>query len=535
MNKELQELRSQNQRVEDHPTSRTDSTTDSGPSTVEDDGMDDFAFSSFPLSLDGVLVDSSVVTEAFTIFAELMRPRLPVVGSLSAQLAYEKEPLLFWTIVIIVLCRLPEQHSIALFKLLRAPYEKLLQSTVFFAPLPLYVVQALLLLCNWPLPCDRQSEDPSWLYCGVAIQAARYLSLDRQQTIPSLRVIGVNPGSIRARINTWLVCFSVATSLSLHLGLPCPIDSELDFSSIHAFLKRNTVSPAFALEVRIQIIVAKFTALLNHELADGTSSTFLRLLDSELDVLKTEMPSDDEQRSIVEFAILDAKIHMYALVITKFSSKSSSRQILLRNARDIALRIVHIGTSAICSSDTGDLTATRREKCQPKDRHRCLAFSNIFLLKFFFRNSSESPEDKQVVASSIARIGVLCKACTFDENDEFGRIQKTFEVLGRESPKDAEKPKLLLKHRMGVSLIYDAISHAGQVRGRSIELKEGETDHEEKPVEDTSQMQQFPSESYLIDQLDANPDFYKSFWNDPYMSLLSFDPSSTETNHQNTW
>ncbi|KAM0552420.1 hypothetical protein ACHAPJ_007980 [Fusarium lateritium] len=279
--------------------------------------------------------------------------------------------------------------------------------------------------------------------------------------------------------------------------------------------------------------------LLNHELADGTSSTFLRLLDTELDALKADMPSDDEQRSIVEFAILDAKIHMYTLVITKFSGNSSSRQILLRNARDVALRIVHIGTSAICNIpiDTRDLAATRRERCQPKDRHRCLAFSTIFLLKFFFRNSSESPEDKQVIANSIARTQALCKACIFDEKDEFGRIQKVFEVLGRESPNDAEKPKLLLKHRMGLSLIYDAVSHAGQIRGRSIELKEGETYDEQKPAEDTSQMQQFPSESYLMDQLDANPDFYKSFWSDPYMSLLSFDPSSMETDYQNnnTW
>ncbi|KAJ4258940.1 hypothetical protein NW762_008028 [Fusarium torreyae] len=315
--------------------------------------------------------------------------------------------------------------------------------------------------------------------------------------------------------------------------------SELDFSSVHAFPKRNLVPPTFVQEVQIQTIVAKFTSLLNHELADGMSSTFLRLLDTELDALKADMPSDDEQRSIVEFCVLDAKIHMYTLVITRFSSNSSSRQILLRNARDAALRIIHVGTSAICSSttDTRDLTATRRERCQPKDRHRCLAFSTIFLLKFFFRNSSESPEDKRVIANSIARTQVLCKACTFDEKDEFSRIQKVFELLGRESPNDADKPKLLLQHRMGLSLIYDAVSHVGQTRGRSIELKERGTYDEQKPAEDTSQMQQFLSEAYVMDQLDVNPDFYKSFWSDPYMRLLSFDPLSMETDYQNneTW
>ena len=68
MSKEIQELRNQNQRVRDHPTSQADSATDSGTSTVADDGIDDFQFSSFPVSLEGVLVDSSVIIEAFTVY-----------------------------------------------------------------------------------------------------------------------------------------------------------------------------------------------------------------------------------------------------------------------------------------------------------------------------------------------------------------------------------------------------------------------------------------------------------------------------------
>lgn len=63
MSRELQELR--NQRDEDHPSSRTESTADSGPSTIEDDGQDDLSLSLPAVSLSGVLVDSSVATEAF--------------------------------------------------------------------------------------------------------------------------------------------------------------------------------------------------------------------------------------------------------------------------------------------------------------------------------------------------------------------------------------------------------------------------------------------------------------------------------------
>ncbi|RBA20854.1 hypothetical protein FPRO05_08301 [Fusarium proliferatum] len=480
MSKELQELRNQTHRTEDQLVARSSSASESRSPASQDEGVDDFELTSFTVSLGGVVIEPSTVTEAFMVFAEYMRPRLPVVASLSAQAAYETQPFLFWTIVTIVLCRLPEPENIALFQLLRAPYERLVQETVTDAPLPLYKVQALLLLCNWPLPTEKQWKEPSWLHCGVAIQAARYLSLDRQQTIPSLRVIGVTSGSIRSRINTWLSCFSVSTSLGLHLGLPCPIESELDFAAIHAFLKRQTVPPAFAIEVRIQLVVAKFTALLNHELADGTSSSFLRLFDTELDAIKNEILPDEETKSIIEYAILDAKIHIYTLVITKSPANSSSRQILLRTARDIALRIVEIGTRAI-RSNPENTTFIRREKCQPKDRHRCLGFSTIFLLKFFIRQSSDSPEERQIVANHVAMTQTLCRA-------------------------------------------------SGKIRGKPVEVEEGSGG---MAGETTTEKEHGHGD--MMSQVDGNPEFLKNFWSDPYTSLLQFDPTSLEGDYPNSW
>ncbi|KAM0205923.1 hypothetical protein ACHAQD_012566 [Fusarium lateritium] len=440
MRKELQELRNQG-RAEDHSMSATESSAETVSSSMQDEDGDDFQLSSFTVELKGVVIDSSVATEAFIVFAEYMRPRLPVIGALSAQAAYESQPFLFWTIVAIVLCRLPEQHNIALFQLLRAP-------------------------------------------------------------------------------------------LSLHLGLPCPIESELDFSSIHAFLRKETVPPAYALEVRIQLVVAKFTALLNHELTDGTSSSFLRLFDTELDALKNEMPHDEEAKSIVEYAILDAKIHIYTLVITKFSSYSPSRQILLRTARDIALRIVDIGTRAIRNSPNSieDTTAVRRERCQPKDRHRCLAFSTIFLLKFFIRQNEDPPEEKQIVANHVAMTQTLCRACTIDSKDEFSRVAKVFEVLGREGPKDEDKTKLVLNHRMGVSLLLDAVNTAGEIRGRRMEMRDGEQRYVD---EEAGQPQEGHAD--LASQVDGNTEFAKSFWSDPYTSLLQFDPASLDADYSTTW
>ncbi|KAF5561478.1 nucleoside-diphosphate-sugar epimerase [Fusarium napiforme] len=464
MSKELQELRNQIHRTEDQLATGSSSTSESRSPASQDEGVDDFELTSFTVSLAGIVIDSSTATEAFMIFAEYMRPRLPVVASLSAQAAYENQPFLFWTIITIVLCRLPEAENIALFQLLRAPYERLVQETVTDAPLPLYKVQALLLLCNWPLPTDKQWKEPSWLYCGVAIQAARYLSLD-----------------------------------------------------------------PFAIEVRIQLVVAKFTALLNHELLDGTSSSFLRLFDTELEAIKNEILPDEETKSIVEYAILDAKIHIYTLVITKSPANSSSRQILLRTARDIALRIAEIGTRAI-RTNPENITFIRREKCQPKDRHRCLGFSTIFLLKFLIRQSSDGPEERQIVANHVAMAQTLCRACTIDPKDEFSRIVSVFEALGRETSKEEDKTKLVLNHRMGVSLMFDAVNTAGKIRGKPVEVEEGNGGTAEEKMTETLQ-----DHGDMMSQVDGNPELLKNFWSDPYTSLLQFDPASLEGDYPNTW
>lgn len=108
--------------------------------------------------------------------------------------------------------RQPEPEHVTLASRLRTPYTKLVQEHILDPPLPLPTIQALLILCEWPLTVVTQPRDPTWLYCGTAIHAARYLSLDRQQTLPSLRSLGVTPGDIQARINTWLGTFLVATS-----------------------------------------------------------------------------------------------------------------------------------------------------------------------------------------------------------------------------------------------------------------------------------------------------------------------------------
>lgn len=226
LNRELEELRSREDR-------RSASAVSADPSLDARDSVGaaehNFELGVKSVVLNGTAVDSSLIVDAFQAyalplvpilrssltlpsFAEFFLPQYPLIGSISIRPMHESHPLLFWTIVVIVSSHLPGPPHDELFERLRGPYTKLLKEEMFKAPLPLYKIQALLFLCEWPLPVESQTEDPSWLYCGIALQAARFMGLDRDQTVPSLRCLGVASGAAQARANTWIGCFHTCTS-----------------------------------------------------------------------------------------------------------------------------------------------------------------------------------------------------------------------------------------------------------------------------------------------------------------------------------
>ena len=144
-------------------------------------------------------------------FTTFFRPHFPIIGPISLNNIYHSSPFLFWTIIILVSSRVQEEPG-SLYSRIRDPYDRLLKTEALAAPLPLSKIQALLYLCMWPLPCEVQTQDPSWLYCGIALNSALYMGLHRARPMPSMRCMSVASGSAQARANTWLGCFYVSAS-----------------------------------------------------------------------------------------------------------------------------------------------------------------------------------------------------------------------------------------------------------------------------------------------------------------------------------
>ncbi|PKS08580.1 hypothetical protein jhhlp_004966 [Lomentospora prolificans] len=528
MSRELEELRSQRDR---HETgTRSESGVETSPFTDEgavEKVPDDFDLSVEVVVLYDTFVEAHLALDAFKAFVELFMPQFPLISPIIVERMYKHQPFLFWTIVVIVCSHLPGSPYDTLFAKLHGPYRRLLSEEILDTPLPLHKIQALLFLCVWPLPVDTQPKDPSWLYIGIALQAARFMGLDRDQPMPSLRSVGVASGTTPARINTWVGCFYIGTSLALHLGLRPPIDSELDFSTIQTYLSRRTVPFEFATHVKVHLIVSKFTNLLGHDVEETVATSMMRLMDSELDRLGSAA-DDDADVNRIEFSILVVKLHFYAYLITRFRPESITREVFLKTGLSTAIRIISISTLPLPGSGQlkGDPRWIRKRRSLPKNYYRGLAFATIFLIKFFHLNSAMSKDEQQSAACHIGMAQDVFKTCSTEPRDEYGRAAKVFELLAQLTPDSADTTKLRLTHRMGVSIVLDAITTASEIRGQNTEIGENQSLDEAMALSsgNTLDAGQLPDATFISEQVNSSVDFLREFWDDPLMNMLNIEP-----------
>jgi hypothetical protein len=110
-------------------------------------------------------------------------------------------PLLYWAIVSIGSKASGDYKNTI--PLLTWPIRRLATETSLQPP-TLPVVQALLLLCLWPLPFAATIDDPSWTFNGIAAHKALQMGLHRPNN--------VDAAAAHAMTATWLACVVVNQS-----------------------------------------------------------------------------------------------------------------------------------------------------------------------------------------------------------------------------------------------------------------------------------------------------------------------------------
>jgi hypothetical protein len=73
---------------------------------------------------------------------------------------------------------------------------------------PVSIIQALLILCWWPLPFRAKISDPSWTYCGMATHYALQFGLHRPHHHSDFYYqIDLEGEELIVQQKTWIACF----------------------------------------------------------------------------------------------------------------------------------------------------------------------------------------------------------------------------------------------------------------------------------------------------------------------------------------
>jgi hypothetical protein len=140
-------------------------------------------------------------------FFRFYHPFLPLLDpGKSPEEYFRYSDLLAWTVICVASRRYSPEPGLLVS--LSAPYSRLLWSTITGVPHNYHVVQALCLLCSWPLPTTSQRSDQTFMLNGLMMQIALQLGLHRPvqpEEFTTVR-IEVKGEELKDRIQTWILC-----------------------------------------------------------------------------------------------------------------------------------------------------------------------------------------------------------------------------------------------------------------------------------------------------------------------------------------
>lgn len=294
----------------------------------------------------------------------------------------------------------------------------------------------------------------------------------------------------------------ILARLSLFNGLAPLINGPSDLETIELFARDHAPPREFVFQVMVQHTLAKFTNVLLNDPRDVITHSIVQLVDGELDGLKTKFPVEITPR--VEYSLLVAKLHLYAMTIIRMQSDPTSREILLKHGFSVAVRILYLNDQGLGykSDDYPNMSFGQISRTLPKNYFRGLVLASVFLLRYFALNTQATPEEQELARNHVALAYNYLKSSSSEPQDEQDRGSRLLENLSRQEPVDIEYTKLRVDNRMGASLVYDALSTYHKIRYSSIEA-EDPAPGDIEPIED--QLTAPANSEYPPMDLNANP------------------------------
>ncbi|KAJ9152017.1 Transcriptional regulatory protein SEF1 [Pleurostoma richardsiae] len=269
----------------------------------------------------------------FDKYFDHFHPYLPIVRVRDPDACYKAGPLLFWTIIVTASRRYARDDSV--FPFLVDSLQSEIWGSLSEPPISLSTINALLLLCAWPLSTIRLMRDPSLIYAGICMNACFLIGLHTGQgdhpefSYPSYPLCV----SHEEAIYTWAGYNIMSQGISSYCGIP-PM-GQLFNRTIDSLLDR-TCTIQIPNYFAVQLEAARFSNRVSRTMAavlegsSGVSHHIVSLLEEDLDKIQCLLSNDvaeDLNFFFMLFARLDIQVY-YFLPPEGFSPDILKRNVL---------------------------------------------------------------------------------------------------------------------------------------------------------------------------------------------------------------
>ncbi|AEO68572.1 uncharacterized protein THITE_2118139 [Thermothielavioides terrestris NRRL 8126] len=423
-------------------------------------------------SLGDVEISAHDLLELIDIFFSRFHPQLPFLTG-KEQLIRDCVacPLLSWAVVAVAARASPSLEPIRprlVWPIRRLASESILQ------PRSLPVIQALLLLCLWPMPYASLIDDPSWMFSGIATQKALQLGLSRPFAALMQQTKGDEKAARSLRC-TWIACFIVGQMLSDRFGIPSLVSLE---PSVLA-APMPPVLRAVAEAARKDSIIS---SLLAQQKPGNGLQSFLPVLkasESQLESLDTEF--GEHESPLLQRLLSSIKLRLYSCALLPNAQDQdagagaeSSLHIMsyATKAYTIAMAVINKALEGH-DGDTYKIAATGGGEHSPP---RCALWTFIDLQSFImavftvlhlvrtYPNLSGQHEVSRISQQTCS----MLHACSVVEGDHFYRVCEVISYLASKGPNTessdedtgAEDAVPTIRPSIGVGVAHKMIKEA---------------------------------------------------------------------------
>ncbi|MCJ1390034.1 hypothetical protein MMC18_002892 [Xylographa bjoerkii] len=408
--------------------------------------------------LDCLKLDGEQIDKMFQMFFEQYHPYLDILDpSLSADSYYSLSPVLFWAIISVAARRYEDEP--ALMASLSTPVTTLIWRNIPSLPHSIGLIQAILLVCNWPFPTSVLSMDPSFILISHARSAAMQMGVHRPENMQDyLRTKRrLSAREITEAVKIWCAIYITAQGITSTLGHQSLFSSD---SVVDLACNNNVGIYAISDNLHHQLLLQRFTNHVESSFMDVTRNNSRQSLEGETSVLMNVLERDYDDLETKLGPILSDVNHLLLLSCgLQLRSFYFIATLPAEFRKSGLLKAFATTMNLITAVDIADSKFKLLDHC-PFFIPRILTIAATVLLKIINSSYSVSVDHasgKQAFNSCLR----FLRRASVEDNDLPGKGSRVMTQLwGVHRSFVAERvkePRLKLKSRLGASVLHDSL------------------------------------------------------------------------------